>query len=140
MIVKINKIHADAVIPTYAKPGDAGLDLTAVRYENDIVLDYYEYFTGLEFEIPSGYVGLLFPRSSISKKDLLLCNSVGVIDSGYRGEVTFRFRATGDYPVIYKAGDRVGQMIIVPYPKITFVESKLTETTRGKKGYGSSEC
>lgn len=138
MIIKINKLHENAIIPTYSKIGDAGLDLTAVSYIRDTILDFYEYRTGLEFEIPPGYVGLLFPRSSVSKKDLLLCNSVGVLDSGYRGEVSFRYRPTCEYPKVYEVGDRVGQIIILPYPQITFVEGELTSTDRGKGGYGST--
>ena len=78
--VKIKKLNENAVIPTYAKYGDAGMDLVATsKYYDDngnIV-----YGTGLAFEIPKGYVGLLFPRSSNSKQQLLLSNSVGVIDS-----------------------------------------------------------
>lgn len=138
MFVTINKLYSSAITPTYSRKGDAGLDITCLSYIHDMVNDFYEYSTGLEFEIPEGYVGLLFPRSSISKKDLLLCNSVGVLDSSYRGEVTFRFRATKDYPRIYKPGDRIGQIIIVPYPKITFVEGVLSFTDRDKGGYGST--
>lgn len=93
--VKIKKLHKDAVIPSYAKEGDAGMDLTAVsktydKYGNTV------YDTGLAFEIPKGYVGLLFPRSSNSKTDLRLTNSVGVLDSGYRGSVSFKFKNTID--------------------------------------------
>lgn len=80
MKLKIKKLHPNAVIPQYAKLGDAGLDLVATSLtldeDNNLV-----YGTGLAFEIPTGYVGLLFPRSSNSKKDLILANHVGVIDS-----------------------------------------------------------
>ena len=94
MIVRVKKLKNEAVVPSYAKEGDAGLDLVAVdkNIETDGESEYVEYGTGLAFEIPAGYVGLLFPRSSISNKDLILSNSVGVIDSGYRGEVKFRFK------------------------------------------------
>ena len=77
--VHVKKLHPDAVIPQYAKDGDAGMDLVAVS--SQYTQDYISYKTGLAFEIPQGYVGLLFPRSSNSKKNLLLTNSVGVIDS-----------------------------------------------------------
>src|SRR5690606_10497369 len=93
MKVKIKRLHPQAVIPSYAKPGDAGMDLTATSKsydENGNVV----YGTGLAFEIPEGYVGLLFPRSSNSKTDLILSNSVGVLDSGYRGEVMFKFKSS----------------------------------------------
>jgi dUTP pyrophosphatase len=139
--VQIKKLSPDAVIPTYSKDGDAGMDLTAVSKE--ITDDYISYKTGLSFEIPKGYVGLLFPRSSNSKKDLLLTNSVGVIDSGYRGEVELRFKPilNGKLENIstYNVGDRVGQIMILPYPKIQFVETdNLSESERGDSGFGSS--
>lgn len=138
MNVKIKKLHTDAVIPSYAKEGDAGLDLTATSMSCD---DYGNicYGTGLAFEIPKGYVGLVFPRSSNAKKDLWLTNSVGVIDSGYRGEVTFKYRPVDLEERIYQIGDRVGQLIIMPYPYIEFEEvEELSETERGCSGYGSS--
>jgi len=139
MIVKIKRIHPNAVIPTYAKPGDAALDLTCVDYRWDMEGKYYEYRTGLKFEVPEGYVGLLFPRSSLSNKDLLLTNHVGVLDSGYRGEVTFRYKALKTPHLIYRTGERVGQIIIIPYPTITFIDSEqLSESERGVSGYGSS--
>jgi dUTP pyrophosphatase len=139
--VSIKKLSPNAIIPTYSKDGDAGMDLTAVSKE--ITDDYISYKTGLSFEIPKGYVGLLFPRSSNSKKDLLLTNSVGVIDSGYRGEVELRFKTilNGKLENIstYNVGDRVGQIMILPYPKIQFVETdKLSESERGDGGFGSS--
>lgn len=141
MEVKIKKTHPDAVIPKYAKPGDAGMDLTAVSMKID---EYGNicYGTGLAFEIPEGYVGLVFPRSSNHKKGVILTNCVGVIDSGYRGEVSFKFKeiALGNFSkVTYKVGDRIGQIIIMPYPRIEFIEvEELSETERGTNGYGST--
>jgi dUTP pyrophosphatase len=98
------------------------------------------YGTGLSMEIPNGYVGLVFPRSSNSKKDLYLTNHVGVIDSGYRGEIMLKFRKTKEViPRYYEVGDRVGQIIILPYPTIKFVESEeLSSTERGEGGFGST--
>ena len=77
--VKIRKVHPDAVLPKRAHPTDAGMDVTAISME--MTEDYIEYDTGLQFQLPVGYVMLIFPRSSNSKKDLLLCNSVGVLDA-----------------------------------------------------------
>ena len=137
MKVKIKKLHKDSIIPSYAKQGDAGMDLTATRVwvEDENIC----YGTGLAFEIPEGYVGLLFPRSSNAKKDLLLSNSVGVLDSGYRGEVTFKFRQTKSIANAYAVGDRIGQIIILPYPVIEFEEvDELNESERGTGGYGST--
>lgn len=142
--VKIKKMHPDAVIPSYAKPGDAGMDLTAISVEQDVHGNVV-YDTGLAFEIPEGYVGLLFPRSSNTKMDLVLGNSVGVVDSGFRGNVTLKYKSTitegGCYGIrnIYKPGDRVGQIIILPYPIIQFTEvEELTPSERGSGGYGST--
>lgn len=140
MIVKIKKLHKDAIIPSYAKDGDAGLDMTATRmwFDDDGNVCYG---TGLAIEIPQGYVGLVFPRSSIAKKDLLLSNSVGVIDSGYRGEITIKFKICGDYKEkhFYKIGERICQIIIMPYPQIEFEEvEELSKTERNDGGFGST--
>jgi dUTP pyrophosphatase len=136
MKVKIKKLHPDAIIPKYAKLGDAGLDLTAV----DVVADgsTMTYKTGLAVEIPPWHVGLLFPRSSVYKTGQSLTNCVGVIDSGYRGELMMKFTLS-PYAKEYQIGDRVGQLLIVPYPRIDFVEvDELTATERGEGGYGST--
>lgn len=149
MKVKIKKLHKDAVIPSYAKEGDAGMDLTSVSksFDDD---GNIVYGTGLAFEIPKGYVGLLFPRSSNAKKDLILSNSVGVIDSGFRGEILFKFKPSNviekpDLAYIpesiskYEIGERIGQIIIIPYPTIEFEEvDKLSDSERGDGGYGST--
>ena len=133
--IKVKKIHADAVVPKYAYEGDAGMDIYSVSKE--VTEDYIEYRTGICIEIPEGHVCLIFPRSSISKKDLSLCNSVGVLDSGYRGEIKFRFLKHGEK--VYSVGERVGQIIILPYPKIEVEEvNELSETARGDGGFGST--
>jgi len=140
MKVKIKKLVPEAVIPTYAKEGDAGLDITAIDIlmENNPHYGYIEYSTGLAIEIPEGYVGLLFPRSSISKTGMILANSVGVIDSEYRGEIKFRFKAIPGTN-LYDIGDRIGQLIIIPYPSIELEETdELSSTHRGDGGFGSS--
>lgn len=138
MNVKIKKLHKDAVIPSYAKPGDAGMDLTAVTEFWNRDYSTVTYDTGLAVEIPEGYVGLVFPRSSVSKTTLILANSVGVIDSGYRGSIMLKFK----YPeegLVYEVGDRIGQLVIIPYPQITFEEvEELSETERGTGGFGST--
>jgi len=155
MKVKFKKLHESAVIPSYAKQGDAGMDLTAISI--NVTDDYIEYGTGLAFEIPENHVGLLFPRSSISKKDLCLANSVGVIDSGYRGEVKLRFKILHDfqeltekegnrlffiqneeemYAYIYDIGERIGQLIILPYPNIELEEGELSNSERGEGSFG----
>lgn len=138
MKVNIKKLHPNAKIPQYSKQGDAGLDLTCISEEWNKNNTMVTYDTGLAVEIPEGYVGLLFPRSSVSKTSLNLANSVGVIDSGYRGPIMFKYR----YPeegMVYEVGDRVGQLIILPYPQIEFEEvEELSNTERGEGGFGSS--
>ena len=170
MQVKIKKLVGNAVIPVYALEGDGAQDLTAISKKYDEFGNIH-YGTGLAFAIPKGYVGLLFPRSSNAKKDLILSNSVGVLDSNYRGEVSFKFKPSvvlydnigiapqgklgiDDSPFTdivvptiryglelqdYEIGDRIGQIVILPYPKIEFLEvSDLDETNRGAGGYGST--
>lgn len=165
MKVNIMKMRPDAVIPTKAHPTDAGFDLTATSI--DIDDGNIVFGTGLAFEIPDGYVGLLFPRSSIAKTDLMLTNAVGVIDAHYRGEVMLRFKSTirsldlwtliklaftprrkwqdtilninNHVCKTYHVGDRVGQLVIIPIPDIELVDSaELSETDRGTDGCGSS--
>jgi dUTP pyrophosphatase len=140
MKVKFKKLHEKAVIPTYAKEGDAGLDLTCVSYTD--TPDFREYKFGIAIEIPKGYVGLMFPRSSITKKDLIMKNSVGIIDSGYRGELVFRalkFELIGKRDNYFQIGERVAQLIIMPFPTIEMEEvEELSASERGTKGFGSS--
>jgi dUTP pyrophosphatase len=136
--LKIKKLQDEAVIPQYAKPGDAGLDLVAISEDWNKDNTMVTYGTGLAFEIPEGHVGLIFPRSSISKTTLNLSNSVGVIDSGYRGEIMFKFRylENGD---VYEVGDRIGQLVIIELPKVNIIEvQELSSTERGEGGFGST--
>jgi dUTP pyrophosphatase len=143
MKVNIKKLHPNAVIPKYGRDGDAGLDLVAITLD-DVVPgfaddDFTQYGTGLAVEIPQGYVGLIFPRSSISTYGLMLANSVGVIDSNYRGELKIRFKTTSDWGKVYQVGDKIAQLVIIPYPSIEFNEVvELSDTNRGDKGFGSS--
>lgn len=169
--VKIKRLSDNAVIPTYAHATDAGMDLVATSKTVDEYGNVV-YGTGIALEIPEGYVGLVFPRSSNCKKLLLLTNSVGIIDSGYRGEVMLKYRPPmtvcykklkgrlarlllgvrrkANYGNVdieswhlnsyeYEVGDRVGQLIILPYPKVVFEETnELSASDRGTGGYGST--
>lgn len=144
MELKIKRLTEDAILPIRAHNGDAGIDLTCntitqeINECNQLLIVYH---TGLAFEIPEGYVGLLFPRSSISKKSLTLTNCVGVIDSSYRGEVIAKMRSTTDVvPAIYKPGEKFAQLVLVPIPEFTITEvSELSETDRGENGFGSTD-
>ena len=136
--IRLKKLNPTAVTPSYSKDGDAGMDLTSTTIISHTT-DQVTYGTGISLEIPKDYVGLVFPRSSIRKYDIELTNSVGVIDSGYRGEIQLTFNKVNSKTTIYNVGDRVGQIMIIPYPKINFVESdELTITERGEDGFGSS--
>lgn len=136
MKVKLKKLNENVKLPVYAKTGDAGLDIKATRIENE---NNYSitYGTDLCIEIPFGYVGLIFPRSSIRNYDLVLSNCVGVVDSGYRGEIMATFKKTKLDGMYYDVDDKVMQIIILPYPSIEFeFVEELSETERGKGGFG----
>ena len=162
--VNFKKLSKKAVIPTYAHDTDAGMDMTAIS--KTVTDDYIEFDTGIAIELPSGYTGLLFPRSSNSKKDLLMCNSVGVVDEGYQNSIKFRFKripnpnkwvvitswvkklfgiesitSTIDYdPKEYSVGEKIGQLIIMPYPKVTLNEvDEFAPSERGMGGFGSTD-
>ena len=152
MEVKIKKLNPNAVIPSYAKSGDAGMDLVATSIIKDTP-EQITYGMGIALEIPEGFVGLVFPRSSVRKTGLQLSNSVGVIDSGYRGELQATFnklfgtermydetKNTEDTSInFYKVGDRIAQIMIIPYPPIEFKEvDELSDSERGEGGFGST--
>ena len=141
--VKIKKLHEKAVIPKYMTDGAVGMDLVAISenpvFENGIA--YIEYGTGLAIEIPKDHVCILAPRSSItSQTSLVMPGSIGIIDRDYRGELKFRFKSilmAGGKK--YKVGDRIGQLLIVPAPKLELVEvQELSSTDRGSGGFGST--
>lgn len=140
MKVRFKLLSDQAKVPSYSKDGDNGLDLTAVSMSKKE--RFIEYDTGVSVAIPEGYVGLVVPRSSTSKKDQYLANSIGVIDQNYRGSIRLRYKTIPgafDETELYKQGDRIGQLLIVPNPKVEMVEvDELDETKRGDKGFGSS--
>jgi len=143
MDVNFKKLHPDAITPTYAKDGDAGLDLTIISVISNTLFQVI-YGTGLAFEVPRGYVGLVFPRSSVRDYKLTLANCVGVLDSGFRGEIVLTFNKTNSLnPVLfqnhpeYEIGDKAAQLIIIPFPTINLIEKKeLSTTERNDGGHG----
>lgn len=173
VVVKFKKLNDLAIVPTYAMPGDAGMDLTAVETEYNQNKDCYIYHTGLSVEIPKGYAMFIFPRSSNYKTEAYMTNHVGIIDSGYRGEILITYKnrtsyklsnfinksiisklndcltrlglkqytlrpITNDYEP-YKAGDRVAQAVVLPYPQVIFEETEeLSDSERGTGGHGST--
>jgi dUTP pyrophosphatase len=156
--IKFKKLVPEAKAPQRAYIDDAGFDLFAISKEE--TKDYIEYLTGIAVEIPSGMVGLVFPRSSITNKDLMLKNSVGIIDSQFRGEIRCRYynikgtprqieilhqgivekiSGLGINENIYEIGDRVAQIVFLKLPEITLVESdELSNSDRGVGGFGST--
>lgn len=139
MQVKFKKLNPKAVTPKQSKPGDAAFDLVATETTGRPGGVFQEYNTSLAVEIPEDHVGLLFARSGISDRGLALCNSVGVIDSGFRGELRFRFYKLSPFARPYEIGDRIGQLLIMPIPKIEFEEvTELSATERGDNGWGST--
>lgn len=166
--INFKKLDPKAIIPTKAHPSDAGFDMTAISVNE--TEDYIEYDTGIAIELPENHVGLVFPRSSISKIDLSLANAVGIIDSGYRSSIKFRFKKilnpskssiektfltisrwfrpnievlkdsyTKFNLTRYEVGDRIGQLIIIPYPEVQFTEVEtLSDSDRGTDGFGST--
>jgi dUTP pyrophosphatase len=159
-MVNVNFVKLDvaATVPVKAHVSDVGFDLSAVTAEEHE--NYIEYGTGVSIQLPKGYYALLMPRSSVSKKDLVMCNSVGLIDNGYTGELKFRFKVTPRFeevektalgfikyttlqrkkPNVYSVGDLVGQVVVLPYPEVAFAEvAQLEATDRGADGFGSTD-
>jgi len=144
MTVKVKKLSENAVLPQKAHKSDAGFDLTVSRITtelNEVGELIIVYHTDLCMEIPEGYFGALFSRSSISRKPLSQTNAVGVVDSGYRGEIVAKFRSTvpAVVPSVYKEGERFAQLVILPVPDIDMVEADtLGDSDRGEAGLGST--
>ena len=160
MEIQIKKLVPEAVTPNYKHidelgfPNDMGMDITCIDYEYDVKYDRFLYHTGLAFKLLQGYGMLIFPRSSNTKTEAYLANSVGILDSTYTGELIFAYKLrtpfdqlfpTGDRELNilemtnelapYKIGDKIGQIVILPYPSIEFVEvDNLPETDRGADG------
>lgn len=140
MKIKFKKLHPKAAAPKQGTPGSAGFDLTATGRIWNETYAVWDYSTGIAVEIPPGFVGLIFPRSSVYKTGYALSNCVGVIDSDYRGEITAKFHPLfvgNDCP--YNVGDRFCQLVIMPAMDIEYEEAEaLSDTTRGTGGYGST--
>jgi dUTP pyrophosphatase len=145
MQINLTKLDEKAVMPQKAHENDAGFDLTAIEKYND-EFGNIVYDTKISLEIPVGYFGLVAPRSSVSKKALSLANSIGIIDSDYRGPIICKFKPTAYYTqreesekFEYELGDRIAQLLILPVLDIQFTETKeLSKSERGTKGFGSS--
>lgn len=135
-MIKVMRLKSDVNLPAKATDGAAGYDLIAdsIRVQTHFI----EYGTGLAVEIPTGYAGFIFARSSVSKHEgVSLANAVGVIDSDFRGEIKVRFRTDGRAP--YKVGDRMAQLVIMPVAEMALEEViSLSNTDRGDGSFGST--
>lgn len=136
--MKVNiKLIEDGKMPVKMHKTDAGFDCYARELVN--LGNQIKYNLGFAIEIPQGHVGLVFPRSSVFKTGLSMSNSVGVIDSDYRGEVSAVYNNVDTEKERYKIGDRVCQLIIMPYPEIELKQvDNLSDSDRGEGSYGST--
>ena len=158
VIIKFKKLDENAVYPSCAHDCGVGMDMTTISVEYVPEKDMYIYHTGLACELEKGYGMFLFPRSSNSKTEAYLTNHVGIVDPIYRGEIQLRYKNRDRYrksfwellsgkidmeralsKAPYKVGDRVGQMVVFPYPQVHVqVVDELSETERGTGGFGST--
>ena len=141
MKVKIKKLTDKAIIPTYGSLGSAGGDLYSAENSPIIIAPNQTVLigTGLAVEIPDGYVGLVYARSGLATKSgLAPANKVGVIDSDYRGEIKVALHNHSEKTQVVAQGERIAQIVVVPYLRCEFCENELNETARGEGGFGST--
>lgn len=138
--INIVKLHPEAVVPEYATPGAACFDLVSIDEMAIGAGAAHTFRTGLAFEVPAGWVMMVYSRSGQGfKHGVRLANCVGVIDSDYRGEVLVRLANDGLRTLRVCAGDRIAQAMIVPVQQVEFnVVAQLSETERGTGGFGST--
>ena len=141
MKIKLKKLNADAHIPTFGSEYSAGADLYSI--DGDVTLNpgcSYLFHTGISLEIPKGYAGLIFARSSLAcKKGIAPSNKVGVIDSDYRGEIMVSLFNQSKESVVIEKGERIAQLVITPFLSCEYEEAEeLSDTVRGEGGFGST--
>ena len=145
--VHIMKCYPDAKVPTAATPGSAGYDLYAYfpkELKSDgVIIDPGKVQligTGLKIKAPYGYFGALFPRSGLSlKQGLRLANCVGICDEDYTGEYKIALYNDSNIPRVVKKGDRIAQLVFLPWHPVQFKDKpELEETERGDGGFGST--
>lgn len=141
MNVAVKKLKEKAILPTYGSAQAAGADLYACLDADLIIAPGETAFvpTGLAMELPTGYVGLIYARSGLAcKRDLAPANKVGVIDSDYRGEIKVALHNHSEKTQVVAQGERIAQIVVVPYLRCEFCENELNETARGEGGFGST--
>jgi dUTP pyrophosphatase len=139
-MVKIVKLHEDAVIPFYAHKGDAGADLHSVESLELSPGQYRLISTGIAIAMPAGWVGLVHPRSGLAAKyGVTIVNAPGTVDSEYRGEIKVNLINLGTTTVSINVGDRIAQIVFQRYEQADFFEvTDLDITARGSAGFGST--
>lgn len=138
LVVRVKLLHPDARLPAYAKDGDAGMDLYSLEdtYCTEHALTRIR--TGIAVEIPRGFVGLCWDKSGLASFHSIKVMA-GVIDSGYRGEMTVSIYNHANTPYVFKRGDKVMQMLIQPVVRVRILQAEeLTQTARGSGGFGST--
>lgn len=140
--LKVKKLNSKAQIPQFQTDGAAGFDVKVIDVDDSTVSPGQSkvFGTGLAFEVPEGYVMLVFSRSGMGfKHDLRLSNCVGVIDSDYRGELKVKLAYDGMESYTVAEGERVVQCVILETPKVEILEvEELSDTDRGSLGFGST--
>ncbi|PIR38785.1 MAG: dUTP diphosphatase [Candidatus Zambryskibacteria bacterium CG10_big_fil_rev_8_21_14_0_10_42_12] len=138
MQIKIKKLHPEATLPTYGRAGDAGMDLYAVEEARVVPGETAHIKTGLSFELPEGYAGLVWDKSGLSFKHGIKVIG-GVLDSNYRGELILGVINLGKEAYTFEKGHKVSQMLIQKIERAEFIEAdELSDTVRGEQGFGSS--
>ncbi len=140
MTLRFKRVHPDAELPAYARPGDAGMDLRSVE---DVVVPRFGRAlvkTGLVMALPPGYEAQVRPRSGLAlKHGVTVLNTPGTIDSGYRGEIGVILANFGDSDFRVAKGDRIAQLVAAPVTQADIVETDVVdETDRGAGGFGST--
>jgi dUTP pyrophosphatase len=141
MELRVIKLKDNAVIPTRAHPGDAGLDLYSTEIAHLGPGERWAVGTGIALEIPEGHAGLVLPRSGLAREHgITLVNAPGLIDAGYRGEVRVLLLNTDPAETVrIEAGARIAQLVVTPVAIATPVEAtELSDSARGEGGFGSS--
>lgn len=140
VITKVKKLHEDAILPQYASANDSGADLFAIEKYVVPAGERIIAKTGLAIELPISYEAQIRSKSGIAlKAGVMVLNSPGTVDEGYRGEVGVILYNTSKIPYVIEKGDKIAQMVIVPVEQSEFQEvDELSDTSRGQGGFGST--
>ncbi len=135
--VKIKKLKDGAKLPSYAHPGDVGLDLYSMEEVTIPPMGHHRFYNGFALEFPEGYAAIVKDKGSISKAGLHAMG--GVFDAGFRGEYNVHLVNLSDKPYTFEKGDKVAQLVILPVAHAELIESEtLSDTSRGMGQFGST--